>query len=139
MDACIKDLSRQTEGEIHRVCAEALDIDKSKSKGPPFHLVLVCTSVQTAGSRYLSLSQALKTKRLDSSLLRGSRGGCRRRAQNLPECVPRLSPPKAGCPHPSRCSAKAQRRATFPQGEGYGGSAALPNGKRSALLGSPRR
>ena len=32
VDACIKDLSRQTEGEIHRVCAKALDIDKSKSK-----------------------------------------------------------------------------------------------------------
>mgnify|MGYP004688434691 CR=1 FL=1 len=32
VDACIKDLSRQTEGEIHQVCAKALDIDKSKSK-----------------------------------------------------------------------------------------------------------
>ena len=30
VDACIKDLSRQTEGEIHRVCAKALDIDKIK-------------------------------------------------------------------------------------------------------------
>ena len=30
---------------------------------------------------------------------------------------PRLSPPLAGCPHPSRCSAKAQRRATFPKGK----------------------
>ena len=32
VDACIKDLSRQTEGEIHRVCAKALDIGKSKSE-----------------------------------------------------------------------------------------------------------
>ncbi|MCI7138993.1 MAG: hypothetical protein MR987_06215 [Oscillospiraceae bacterium] len=32
-----------------------------------------------------------------------------------------LSPQGAGCPHPSRRSAKAQRRATFPKGEGYGG------------------
>ena len=32
VDACIKDLSRQTEGEIHQVCAKALDIDKGKSK-----------------------------------------------------------------------------------------------------------
>ena len=32
VDACIKDLSRQTEGEIHWVYAKALDIDKSKSK-----------------------------------------------------------------------------------------------------------
>ena len=38
-------------------------------------------------------------------------------AQNLPRCEPRLSPPKAGCPHPSRCSAKAQHRATFPKGK----------------------
>ena len=32
VDACIKDLSRQTEGEIHRVCAKAFDIDKGKIK-----------------------------------------------------------------------------------------------------------
>ena len=32
VDACIKDLSRQTEGEIHRVCAKALDIGKIKGK-----------------------------------------------------------------------------------------------------------
>ena len=32
VDACIKDLSRQTEGEIHRVCAKALNIDKRKGK-----------------------------------------------------------------------------------------------------------
>ena len=32
VDACIKDLSRQTEGEIHRVCAKTLGIDKRKGK-----------------------------------------------------------------------------------------------------------
>ena len=32
VDACIKDLSRQTEGEIHRVCAKAVDIVDSKGK-----------------------------------------------------------------------------------------------------------
>ena len=32
VDACIRDLSRQTEGEIHRVCAKAVDIDKRKGK-----------------------------------------------------------------------------------------------------------
>ena len=32
VDACIKDLSRQTEGEIQRVCVKAFDIDNSKSK-----------------------------------------------------------------------------------------------------------
>ena len=41
VDACIKDLSRQTEGEIHRVCAKAVDIADSKSKWPLFQLVLV--------------------------------------------------------------------------------------------------
>ena len=35
----------------------------------------------------------------------------------LQRCKPRLSPPLAGCPHPSRCSAKAQHRATFPKGK----------------------
>ena len=32
VDACIKDLSRQTEGEIHRVCAKAVSIDEHKTK-----------------------------------------------------------------------------------------------------------
>ena len=32
VDACIKDFSRQTEGEIHRVCAKTLYIDNGKSK-----------------------------------------------------------------------------------------------------------
>ena len=39
-----------------------------------------------------------------------------RRAQSLPKCKPQLSPPQAGCPHPSRCGA-APRRATFPKGK----------------------
>ena len=37
-------------------------------------------------------------------------------ATELQRCEPRLSPPTAGCPHPSRRSAKAQLRATFPKG-----------------------
>ena len=44
-----------TEGEIHRVCAKALDIDNGKSKWLLFHSVLIYSSAQTAGSRYLSL------------------------------------------------------------------------------------
>ena len=35
----------------------------------------------------------------------------------MPRCVPRLSPPLAGCPHPSRYGAKALCRATFPKGK----------------------
>ena len=79
--------------------------------------MLVCTSEQTAPSRYLSLSRASKSLGRASSLLRGSRGGYRRKAQNLQRLVSRLSPLLAGCPHPSRCSAKAQHRATFPKGK----------------------
>ena len=43
----------------------------------------------------LSLPQSspLYPKRLDSSLLRGSRGGYRRRPQMLPKCKPQVSPP----------------------------------------------
>ena len=48
-------------------------------------------------------------------------------ALSLPRRVPRLSPPLAGCPHPSRCSAKAQRRATFPQGEGFAPVTSVPH------------
>ena len=39
-----------------------------------------------------------------------------RRAQSLPRRKPQLSPPLAGCPHPSRCGA-APLRATFPKGK----------------------
>ena len=42
-----------------------------------------------------------------------------RRTQSLPKCEPAVKPAEAGCPHPSRCGAKAQHRATFPQGEGF--------------------
>ena len=54
---------------------------------------------------------------LGSPCLQGEPRALPRRAQNLPKCVPRLSPLLAGCPHPSRCSAKAQHRATFPKGK----------------------
>ncbi len=40
-----------------------------------------------------------------------------RRKNLCTEREPQLSPPRAGCPHPSRCSAKAQHRATFPLGK----------------------
>ena len=123
--------------------------------------MLVYALVQTATSRYLSLSRASKSLGRASSLLRGSRGGfaaehrvskvraavkpafsglpssvtVRRKSaapRHLPQgegkaaspqstefqrCVPQLSPPLAGCPHPSRCGAKAQHRATFPKGK----------------------
>ena len=41
-------------------------------------------------------------------------------ATELQRCVSQLSPPTAGCPHPSRCGT-APHRATFPKGEGKGG------------------
>ena len=39
-----------------------------------------------------------------------------RKPQNFQRCVPQLSPPLAGCPHPSQCGA-APHRATFPKGK----------------------
>ena len=45
-------------------------------------------------------------------------------ATELQRCEPQLSPPTAGCPHPSRCSAKAQHRATFPKGKARAAAAA---------------
>ena len=53
----------------------------------------------------------------DSSLLRGSRGGYRRRTTDVAKVQTAGKPAGAGCPHPSRCSAKAQHRATFPKGK----------------------
>ena len=87
----IKDENAVTEGEIHRVCAKALDIDNGKSKWPLFHSVLVYSSVQTAGSRSLSLSRASKSLGRASSLLRGSRGGSRRKSQSSP-CIAQGEP-----------------------------------------------
>ena len=45
-------------------------------------------------------------------------------ATELQRCEPRLSPPTAGCPHPSRRSAKEQHRATFPKGKARAAAAA---------------
>ena len=57
-------------------------------------------------------------RRLKAKPLRGSRGGYRRKGTELAQCMPQqLRPPEAGGPHPSRCSAKAQHRATFPKGK----------------------
>ena len=41
----------------------------------------------------------------------------------LPKRKPQLSPPRAGCPHPSLCGA-VPHSATFPQGEGEAAAAA---------------
>ena len=117
-----------------------------------FHSVLVYALVQTATSRYLSLSQAFyplgapalpprrsplvlrlfalaladgsglpprcirHRRRSKAKPLRGSRGGFCRRAQDLQKREPQLSPPLAGCPHPSRRGV-TPHRATFPKGK----------------------
>ena len=57
-------------------------------------------------------------RRSKAKPLRGSRGRYRRKGTELAQCMPQqLRPPEAGGPHPSRCSAKAQHRATFPKGK----------------------
>ena len=57
-------------------------------------------------------------RRSKAKPLRGSRGGYRRKGTELAQCMPQqLRPPEAGGPHPSRCSAKAQHRDTFPKGK----------------------
>ena len=54
-----------------------------------------------------------------------------RRKNLCTEREPQLSPPKAGCPHPSRYGAKAQHRATFPKGKA---KAAPPQGTENPLV-----
>ena len=85
VDACIKDLSRQTEGEIHRVYAKAVGIDENKVIMIP---VSLCARLYlgTSSSLAFSLPQSspLNPERLDSSLLRGSRGSSRANAQIQP-------------------------------------------------------
>ena len=65
------------------------------------------------------LSRCIRHRRRSKAKpLRGSRGGYRRKGTELAQCMPQqLRPPEAGGPHPSRCSAKAQHRATFPKGK----------------------
>ena len=82
-------------------------------RGGRLHQVLL-------SSRAVSLPQSFCAlwARKCSSILRGSRGGYRRKGTELAQCMPQqLRPPEAGGPHPSRCSAKAQHRATFPKGK----------------------
>ena len=64
-----------------------------------------------------SVFSACETSRKSSSPYTGEPRRLPPQAVELPKCNPRLSPPLAGCPHPSRCSAKAQHRATFPKGK----------------------
>ena len=66
-------------------------------------------------SRGYYFDNSTKGAYLSRRLSRGWCGasGYRRRAQILPRCVPRLSPPGAGCPHPSRRSAAPRH---LPQG-----------------------
>ena len=45
------------------------------------------------------------------------RGEIRQRCCRMKSRLRRMKPAGAGFPHPSRCSAKAQRRATFPKGK----------------------
>ena len=47
---------------------------------------------------------------------RGAKAACRRKATELPKSNPRLSPPLAGCPHPSRCSAARSTAPPSPRG-----------------------
>ena len=65
------------------------------------------------------LSRCIRHRRRSKAKpLRGSRGRYRRKGTELAQCMPQqLRPPEAGGPHPSRCSAKAQHRATFPKGK----------------------
>ena len=42
--------------------------------------------------------------------------GAPARSTELPKCNPRLSPPLAGCPHPSRCSAARSTAPPSPRG-----------------------
>ena len=108
---------KKTEGEIHRVCAKAVDIDEHSAIMIPVSFCVrlhLCVSSILAFSLPQSRLQILWARQLPPQ--REPRV-LPRRAQNLPKCVPRLSPLLAGCPHPSRCSAKAQHRATFPKGK----------------------
>ena len=63
------------------------------------------------------LSRCIRHRRRSKAKpLRGSRGGSAA-SRRIARVRVQLSPPKAGCPHPSRCGAKAPHRATFPKGK----------------------
>ena len=60
--------------------------------------------------------EGAENARQNRSAIQGSQGGCRRKATELPKSNPRLSPPLAGCPHPSRCSAARSTAPPSPRG-----------------------
>ena len=66
-------------------------------------------------ARRLSRDWRGEGARQNRSAIQGSQGGCRRKATELPKCNPWLSPPLAGCPHPSRCSAARSTAPTAAQ------------------------
>ena len=67
-------------------------------------------------ARRLSRDWRGEGARQNRSAIQGSQGGCRRKATELPKCNPWLSPPLAGCPHPSRCSAARSTAPPSPRG-----------------------
>ena len=112
-----KEYKGATEGEITRGCYLHQGADEHRTKKRSFAFALVYIKCFRTYSLYLSL-------RLPAQILyavihlppqREARA-LPRRARNLQRCKPRLSPPEAGCPHPSRRGA-APHRATFPKGK----------------------
>ena len=114
-----------TEGERTRACCLHRGIDEHRAKKRPFAFAIVYIKCFRTYSVYLSFRHGVFILYTPCHL--PPQREARRlppQATELQRCVPRLSPPTAGCPHPSRRSAKAQHRATFPKGKARAAAAA---------------
>ena len=114
-----------TEGERTRACCLHRGIDEHRVKKRPFAFAIVYIKCFRTYSVYLSFRHGVFILYTPCHL--PPQREARRlppQATELQRCEPQLSPPTAGCPHPSRCSAKAQHRATFPKGKARAAAAA---------------
>ncbi len=79
----------------------------------------VCLHLGASSSRTFSLLPSRHFNPLYAAPPPSSEGGKAAAAasRRIAKVRTAVKPAEAGCPHPSRCSAKAQHRATFPKGE----------------------
>ena len=106
---CIKDLSSTTEGEITRGCCLHQSVDEHRVKKRSFAFALAYIKCFRTYSVYLSFRHGvlIPLYAVPPPSSEGGEGAPAPRTES-PLCYPlKLSPLSAGCPYPSRCSAKA--------------------------------
>ena len=127
MDACIKDLSRQTEGEITRACCLHRGVDEHRVKKQPFAFAIVYIKCFRTYSVYLSFRHGvLILYRRATFLLRGRQG--RSRAVHIVTALlsTEVKPAFGGLPSSVTVQRKSAAPRHLPQGEGFAPVTSVP-------------